>query len=88
MKLKTDGMDDSPAVTGGASGKGVYDPVSNENMTPNTAPTPAPEQDPPALVKKIGKTTYIVRVHFSETSKETMNDKIKRLLKYEVEQQM
>lgn len=26
MKLKTDCMDDSPAATGGASGKGVYDP--------------------------------------------------------------
>lgn len=50
MKLKTDGMDDSPAATGGASGKGVYDPMSNENMTPNAAPTPAPEQDAPALV--------------------------------------
>lgn len=33
MKLKTDCMDDSPAATGGASGKGVYDPMSNENMT-------------------------------------------------------
>lgn len=32
-------MDDSPAATGGASGKGVYDPMSNENMTRNTAPT-------------------------------------------------
>ena len=88
MKLKTDGMDDSPAVTGGASGKGVYDPMSNENMIPNAAPTPAPEQDAPALVKKIGKTTYVVRVHFSETSKETMNDKIKRLLKNEIQDLM
>ena len=31
-----------------------------------------------------GKTTYIVRVHFSETAKETMEDKIKRLLREEV----
>ena len=29
--------------------------------------------------KQIGKTTYIVRVHFSETAKETMEDKIKRM---------
>ncbi len=43
-------------------------------------------KDAPALVKKIGKTTYVVRVHFSETSKETMSDKIKRMLKNEVEQ--
>ena len=34
--------------------------------------------------KTIGKTTYVVRVHFSETSKETMQDKIKRLLREEV----
>ena len=31
-----------------------------------------------------GKTTYIVRVHFSQTAKETMEDKIKRLLREEV----
>ena len=88
MKLKTECMDDFPAATGGASGKGVYDPMSNENMTQNKTATLAPEQDAPALVKKIGKTTYRVRVHFSTTSTETMSDKIKRLLKYEVEQQM
>ncbi len=32
-------------------------------------------------MKKIGRTTYIVRIHFSETSTETMSDKIKRMLK-------
>ena len=45
----------------------------------------APE-DAPALVKKIGKTTYKVRVHFSDTSTETMSDKIKRMLKNEIQQ--
>ncbi len=39
-----------------------------------------------AVVKKIGQTTYIVRVHFSKTSKETMSDKIKRMLKNEIQQ--
>ena len=43
-------------------------------------------KDAPALVKKIGQTTYIVRVHFSKTSKETMSDKIKRMLKNEIQQ--
>ena len=38
------------------------------------------EQNAPVLVKKIGKTTYMVGIHFSETSKETMSDKIKRLI--------
>lgn len=37
----------------------------------------------PCFRKTIDKTTYIVRVHFSETSKETMADKIKRLLREE-----
>ena len=32
-----------------------------------------------AMVKKIGKTTYKVHVHFSNTSTETMSDKIKRM---------
>ena len=39
---------------------------------------------PPDLVKKIGKTTYLVRVHFSQTSRETLEDKIKRMLRDDV----
>ena len=46
------------------------------------------QDNPPAQVKKIGKMTYIVRIHFSETSTETMEDKIKRMLKNEVRQMM
>ena len=38
----------------------------------------------PTVRKQIGKTTYIVRVHFRETAKETMEDKIKRMLREEV----
>ena len=45
----------------------------------------APENTP-AMVKKIGKTTYKVRVHFSDTSTETLSDKIKRMLKNEIQQ--
>ena len=36
-------------------------------------------ENTPAMVKKIGKTTYKVHVHFSNTSTETMSDKIKRM---------
>ena len=53
--------------------------------TPRTM-TVQPEQNAPVLVRKIGKTTYKVRVHFSTTSTETMSDKIKRMLKNEVRQ--
>ena len=44
--------------------------MSEETRTMHTAdttPARTPE-DAPALVKKIGKTTYKVRVHFSNTS--------------------
>lgn len=85
MNRKLDCLDIYPAATGGLSGKGVYNPMSNEKMTQNATAAPAPE-DRPALVKKIGKTTYKVRVHFSTTSTETMSDKIKRMLKNEVQQ--
>ena len=54
-------------------------------QTADTAPAKAPEEAP-ALVKKIGKTTYKVRVHFSDTSTETMSDKIKRMFKKEIHQ--
>ena len=54
-------------------------------QTADTTPTRAPE-DAPALVKKIGKTTYKVRVHFSDSSNETMKDKIMRMLKNEMSQ--
>ena len=53
------------------------------NNTPNQQPVP--ETDPPPCVRKtIDKTTYLVRIHFSETAKETLRDKILRLLREEV----
>ena len=55
--------------------------------TPRTM-TVQPEQNAPALVRKIGKTTYKVLVHFSTTSTETMSDKIKRMLKNEIQDMM
>jgi len=41
-------------------------------------------QSRPSLVKKIGKTTYVVTAHFSETNKEDMQKKIERMLKNEL----
>ena len=52
-----------------------------------TTKTAVPET-PPSLVKKIDNITYRVWAHFSETSTETMEDKIKRMLKDEVRQMM
>ena len=56
----------------------IYRRILNEQYrTTNSTPCPT-------VRKQIGKTTYIVRVHFSQTAKETMEDKIKRLLREEV----
>ena len=46
--------------------------------------TTTPKADPPDLVKRIGKTTYHVKVHFNPDSRETMSDKIMRMLRNEV----
>ena len=40
-------------------------------------------EQPPTFTQKIGNTTYKVGVHFSKTSKESMTDKILRLIKNE-----
>ena len=56
------------------------------NISAAKSAVPFPEQrdECPVLVKKIGKTTYRVTIHFSATNRETMNDKIKRMLRNEV----
>ena len=48
---------------------------------PNTTTA---ETKPPDIVKRIGNTTYKVNVHFSTTSKETIDDKIMRLIQNDV----
>ena len=53
------------------------------NNTPIQQPV-SKSDTPPCVRKTIDKTTYIVRVHFSETATETMADKIKRMLRDEV----
>ena len=49
--------------------------IASINATRSAVPLP---------VKKIGKTTYGVIIHFSATNNETMSDKIKRMLRNEV----
>lgn len=48
------------------------------------ASMPEQEDEHPVFVKKIGKTTYRVQIHFSTTSRENMSDKIKRMLRNEI----
>ena len=66
----------------------TMDMTAVETLTSTTAEDAAIQKEPLALVKKIGKMTYIVRVHFSTTSKETFTDKVNRLLRQEVRQLM
>ena len=42
----------------------------------------------PVFRRKIRETTYVVKVHFSDNAKETLETKIKRMLKNEVEQNL
>lgn len=44
----------------------------------------AAHAEPVKFVKRIGSTTYVVAVHFSQTSKETAEDKLLRLMEREV----
>jgi hypothetical protein len=56
--------------------------MNNTDTTIN-APVKAKETAQPDLVKRIGNTTYEVKIHFSETSKETLTDKVMRLIRNE-----
>ena len=60
-------------------GKTVPLPMAEGGNTP-----PAPDVSP-ALVELIDGTIYEVSFHFSTTSKETINDKISRLIRLELE---
>ena len=55
-------------------------------MTTEKTTTETTKTEQPDFVKRIGKTIYKVNVHFSTTNKETMSDKIIRMLKSEVSQ--
>ena len=80
----TNETDNSPQ-DGGRDGQGER----KVPPTPATSGKTSRTQDrPPDLVMKIGKTTYLVRVHFSQTSRETLEDKIKRMLRDDVRRMM
>ncbi|WP_048349334.1 transposon-encoded TnpW family protein [Scardovia inopinata] len=59
--------------------------MNNAATSDRVVPLVAQEDERPALVEKIGKTTYRVKIYFSTTSRETMSDKIKRMLRNEVQ---
>ena len=49
------------------------------------ARTSAQQSEPLKLLKRIGSTTYTVTVRFSNTSNETMEDKLLRIIEREVD---
>lgn len=53
-------------------------------MQTATTPKEQPQdRESSVFTKRIGSTNYLVSVHFSKTSRETMDDKIMRLVKNE-----
>ena len=54
-------------------------------MIQNTMAEKAPKENPAGTFNmRMGNTTYVVGVHFSQTSKDTLEDKMKRLMRDEV----
>ena len=58
------------------------DSLDKEVMVKET-PATAPESS--GLIMKSGGTTFVIGLHFSETSKDTLDDKVKKLIKKDVE---
>ena len=57
-------------------------------MTQNTATVKSTRPNPAGSFNmRMGNTTYVIGVHFSETSKETMDDKVARLVKSDIHKQ-
>ena len=56
--------------------KGIITMKDNNNANINENN----EHETPTITTKIGNTTYVVGLHFSKTSKETLQDKIKRMV--------
>lgn len=52
----------------------------------NIKAIPAETEQAPVFRMKIRETTYVVKVNFSDNAKETLETKIKRMLRNEVEQ--
>ena len=54
-------------------------------MRNNEAQAPPAAAPDPLLKTTVGKITYLVGVHFSEDAKETMADKIDRMIRREIQ---
>jgi len=59
--------------------------MNNTTALTGAAVTAQNEQEPVKLLKRIGSTTFVVNVYFSDKSAETMEDKILRMIEREVD---
>lgn len=59
--------------------------ATTPEMGKSAARTHLEDVEPVKLRKRIGSTTFIVNVHFSNKSKKTLEDKVLRLMECEVE---
>ena len=54
-------------------------------MNQNTSTAKAPKAAPAGTFSmRMGNTTYVIDVHFSKTSRDTLEDKMKRLMRDDV----
>ena len=53
---------------------------------PNNTIYPRTQTGYPLLAIRIGNTTYMVSIHFKDTAKETLDDKLKRLICKDIQQ--
>jgi hypothetical protein len=69
--------------------QGISNNIFLEKGADSMKPTPTKAERPPCeantFTRRIGSTTYTVGVHFSDTSKDTVNDKIVRLVRREAD---
>jgi hypothetical protein len=57
----------------------------NATAVTSAVTTAQNEREPVKLLRRIGSTTVEITVHFSNTSKETMEDKLLRMIEREVD---
>lgn len=50
--------------------------MQNKTTTANT--------QSPTITKKIGQSVYRIQIHFSKTNKDTLNDKLLRIVKHDL----
>lgn len=64
----------------------MEDENTMEKMTENEIrDMPNPESDQPRLTMKRGKTTFLIGLHFADKGKETLEDKVKRMISKDVQ---